>query len=140
MCDYFTDEGEILVDLPEVLYSDIHKISTIDWMILDENGELMPDKTKISHQLCIGRTSYFSVTFSESNIIPQWRIKFVDESKQFTEEEIEYYEGLIKLTPFDNTVLALKPGKASSLKGKRFILSVSDANGDYLSSIELEVA
>jgi len=36
--------------------------------------------------------------------------------------------------------LSLKPGKASSLKGKHFILSVSDSNGEYASSIELEVA
>ena len=50
------------------------------------------------------------------------------------------YIGYMKLTKFDSTTLALKVAKASSLKGKEFILSVSDMNGDYKSSIRLEVA
>ena len=46
----------------------------------------------------------------------------------------------MKLTKFDNTILALKPAKASSLKGKEFNLWVSDINGDYESFIRLEVS
>ena len=46
----------------------------------------------------------------------------------------------MKLTKFDKSTLAIKPAKASSLKGKKFVLSVCDSNGEYYSSIDLEVA
>jgi hypothetical protein len=37
-------------------------------------------------------------------------------------------------------VISVRLSKAKSLEGKRFVLSVSDASGNYYSSIELEVA
>ena len=46
----------------------------------------------------------------------------------------------MKLTKFDAATIAIKPAKASSLKGMKFILSVEDVDGQYASSIEVEVS
>ena len=45
----------------------------------------------------------------------------------------------MKMTKLNSSILALKPAKASSLKGKMFNLSVSDSVGEYHSSIEVGV-
>lgn len=136
ICDYYTDEGDLLVDISIAETPDIKKTSEINWFMIDENGELTGGPVS---KLDLGMTYYFGVTFSSDNIDPQWKIELIDDYNEFTDEDKEYYIGLMKLTKFDNTTLALKPAKASSLKGKRFILSVSDFNGEYYSSIEVEV-
>ena len=76
--------------------------------------------------------------FPVENIDAQWRVELKNKDG-LSEEEIAYYEGLIKLTKFDESTLAIKPGKASSLKGKEFVLCVCDIKGNYHSSIELGV-
>ena len=137
ICDYYTDEGDVLVDIPTSVIPDINRTSQINWFTLDENGELIDG---LETKLRLGITYYFGATFSDENIDPQWRIELIDDYNEFSDKDKEYYMGLMKLTKFDSTILALKPAKASSLKGKRFTLSVSDVNGEYYSSIEVEVA
>ena len=133
VCDYYTDEGDILIDKPSVDMANNAKTSTIKWMNVNEDGELTEGtETKLQ----IGQSYYFEVKFSDIDIDPQWRINIVGD---YSEKDREKYIGYMKLTKFDTTTLALKPAKASSLKGKKFILSVSDVNGEYSSSIELEV-
>ena len=133
ICDYYTDEGDILIDKPSVNIVDNTKTSMIKWMNVNENGELLEGaETKLQ----IGQSYYFEVEFSDENIDPQWRIDIVGD---YSEKDKEKYIGYMKLTKFDTTTLALKTAKASSLKGKKFILSVSDVNGEYSSSIEVEV-
>ena len=134
ICDYYTDEGDILIDKPIVNIVDNTKTSVIKWMNVDENGELT-EGTESTLQ--IGQSYYFEVKFSDINIDPQWRIDIVGD---YSEKDREKYIGYMKLTKFDSSALALKPAKASSLKGKKFILSVSDVNGEYNSSIEVEVS
>lgn len=134
ICDYYTDEGDITISEPTIS-PDTTKTSEIKWMTVNENGEL---EQGIETTLQIGQTYYYEVEFSDSGIDPQWRITPAD--GMLTDEEKEYYIGLMKLTKFDASTLAVKPAKASSLKGMKFILSVSDFNGNYYSSIELEVA
>lgn len=136
VCDYYTDEGDVLVDIPIIETPDVEKTSYINWMTTDMNGELIDG---IETKLEIGSTYYFEVKFSSPNVDPQWKINIVDDGNNLTDEDKEYYIGLMKLTKFDSTTLALKPAKASSLKDKKFVLSVSDSNGEYYSSIELEV-
>jgi hypothetical protein len=133
VCDYYTDEGNIVIDIPNIP-SIVDKTSSIKWMSVDENGELV---NGIETTLNIGKTYYFEVKFSDNNIDPQWVIEPIGE---YTNDEKDYYIGLMKMTKFDSSTLALKLAKASSLKGKKFTLSVSDTNGGYYSSIELEVA
>lgn len=137
VCDYYTDEGDILVDIPIVDTPDAEKTATISWLTTNEDGELIDG---VETKLEIGITYYFGVTFSADNVDPQWKIELIDENEEFTDEDKEYYIGLMKLTKFDGTTLALKPAKASSLKGKKFTLSVSDSNGEYYDSIIVEVA
>lgn len=136
VCDYYTDEGDVKVDIPVDNTPDTEKQSAISWMTTDINGELTDG---VETTLEIGSTYYFEVKFSHPNIDPQWKIELIDNNNEFTEKDRAYYIGLMKLTKFDTTTLALKPAKASSLKDKKFILSVSDSNGEYYSSIELEV-
>ena len=133
VCDYYTDEGDILINKPDVDTSYDTKTSTIKWMTVDEQGELVEGTES---KLQIGQIYYFEVKFSDANIDPQWRIDLVGD---YSEKDKEKYIGYMKLTKFDYSTLALKPAKASSLKGKKFILSVEDINGQYPSSIELEV-
>ena len=133
VCDYYTDEGDILIDKPIIDIPDDTRTSTIKWMDINENGELIEG---MQSKLQLGQTYYFEVKFSNENIDPQWRIDLVGD---YSEEDIEKYIGYMKLTKFDYSTLALKPAKASSLKGKKFVLSVEDINGKYSSSIELEV-
>lgn len=139
ICDYYTDDGDIQVNTPIIGVPDDTKSSEIYWMFVNTDGELDHGNDTSLELLQIGQTSYFMAVFSDENIDAQWRLKLVDE-EGLSEDDVAYYEGLMKITKFDTTTIALKPGKASSLKGKKFILSVSDASGEYKSSIEVEVA
>lgn len=134
VCDYYSNEGDIRIDAPEVFVSDDEKTSSINWYEVDEYGELI---SAVPAKLEVGTTYYFGATFSDDNIDPQWRIELLGD---YSDKDREYYIGLMKLTKFDNTILALKPAKASSLKGKEFNLWVSDMNGNYESFIGLEVS
>ncbi len=135
VCDYYTDEGDIIINEPTKDETDVTKTSEIRWMTVNDRGEL---EQGMETELQIGQTYYYEVKFSDIGIDPQWRIVPVDET--LTDEEKEYYIGLMKLTKFDSSTLAVKPAKASSLKGRTFVLSVSNTTGEYYSSIELEVA
>lgn len=137
VCDYYSDEGDIQIDKPSVKMTDDTKLSTIHWMTVNTNGELEENADQ-NVKLYIGQTSYFTAEFSDENIDGQWRIELAN-TDGLSDEEISYYVGLMKLTKFDSSTIALKPAKASSLKGMKFILSVEDINGQYASSIEVEV-
>lgn len=133
VCDYYTDDGDISVNIPK---NENYYVGTseISWLTIDKYGELIASaETKLD----LGTTYYFGVKFSNDGIDPQWRVDLLG---SYSDEDKEYYVGLMKLTKFDDTILALKPAKASSLKGKKFSLMVSDFDGNYKSSIELEVA
>jgi len=137
ICDYYTDEGDIRVDIPIIDSPSTEKLSIISWFTTNDDGELIDG---VETELKIGTVYYFGVEFSDDDIDPQWKIELIDENNEFTDEDKEYYAGLMKLTKFDTSTLALKPAKASSLKGKKFTLSVSDSNGEYYDSIIVEVA
>lgn len=134
VCDYYTNEGGIQV---EGLEQSSTEECIIYPMKVNGKGELDFDYSEEPF-LQTGVTSYFTVKFPVENLDAQWRIELKDKSG-LDKEKIAYYEGLIKLTKFDASTLAIKPGKASSLKGKEFILCVCDINGNYHSSIDLGV-
>lgn len=136
ICDYYTDEGDIQIDIPEVETPIVGKTSEINWLTKDENGEFIDS---IETELELGTTYYFGATFSEENIDPQWKIQLIDDEGVYSDEDKEYFIGLMKMTKLDSSILAVKPAKASGLKGKVFTLSVSDSVGEYYSSIEVEV-
>jgi len=143
VCDYYSNEGDIQIDKPVVETPDNTKSSEIHWMYVGDDGELDYGDEMSLELLQIGQTSYFMAKFydgtDEIKVDGQWRIKLAN-TDDLSEEEISYYIGLMKLTKFDFSTVALKPAKASSLKGVKFILSVEDINGQYASSIEVEVS
>lgn len=143
VCDYYTDEGDIQIDKPIVEAPDDTKSSTILWMAVNDDDELEETIDSTLKTLQIGQTSYFMAKFyngdDEVKIDGQWRIELSDVSN-ISEEDISYYVGLIKITKFDSSTIAIKPAKASSLKGMKFILSVEDIDGEYSSAIEVEVS
>ena len=137
VCDYYNDEGDIQIDKPVVETPDATKSSEIHWTYVNDDGELEENTDSTLEILQIGQTSYFMATFkdgdTEVKVDGQWRIELA-ETDGLSEEDIAYYVGLMKLTKFDSSTVALKPAKASSLKGKEFKLIVSDIDGQYESS------
>lgn len=133
ICDYYTDGGDININIRQ---NEDNYIGTseIIWLTIDEYDELIVgEETKLD----LGLMYYFEARFSELNVDPQWDIELFGD---YSEEDKEYYVGLMKLTKFSDNTIAIKTAKASSLKGKKFILTVSDFDGNYKSSIGLEVA
>ena len=126
ICDYYTDEGNIKVDIP---LSPVG-VSSIAWKTLDSDGTLIDGEPGLLER---GVTVYFEVV-SEDKFDPEWHLELLTES-----DDEEYYVNLIQVTEFDDKVVAVKPRKAGSLVGKQFRLSVSDKAGNYYSSIDLEV-
>ena len=139
ICDYYANNGEVKIDIPEDVVSDESHVSRIVKMEVNSDGEL-DVSTDESNLLELGKSYYYNVEFSSSSIDPQWKVSLSDDNNEYSDEEKIYYERLIKINQFDKLTISIKPGKATSLKGKKFILSVSDYNGDYYSSIDLEVA
>ena len=139
ICDYFDDSGEIRVDEPEEQSSD-KRTSVIKRMWVDQNGELIENDGSYPVLLYLGKASYYTVEFSKNGVQPDWRLEMIDENDEFTEDEKDYYNKLLVITKYDDTTIAVKPGKAYSLLGKKFLLTVQDHQGYYKSSLELEVA
>lgn len=141
VCDYYTDEGDIQIDKPTVETPDITKFSEIYWMTVNDDGEL-EENIDQNAELQIGQTSYFATKFYEGldeiKVDGQWRIELA-ETDGLSDEDISYYVGLMKLTKFDTSTIALKPAKASSLKGMKFVLTVSDIDGQYEGSKVVKV-
>ena len=113
--------------------------SHIQWMTLNDDGELEPLIDKSRQALYIGKNSYFEYTLPYSDMKSEWNLHIVDKNNEYTEREVSYYNGLMKITVLDNVSISIKPGKAKSLIGKRFTLTATDNNGDNMSYIILEV-
>ena len=138
ICDYYTDSGDQkteTIQKPQTMITN----SQISWLTLNDEGELEPLLDRSRQYLYIGKNSYFEYKLPYSYLTSEWNLSLVDKNSEFSDEEKLYYEGLMKLTVMDNVTISLKPGKAHSLIGKRFILSATDNNGDNHSSIEVEV-
>lgn len=138
ICDYYTDSGDQkteIIQKPQTMITN----SQIEWMYLNDDGELEPLYDRSKQYLYIGKNSYFEYKLPYSDLTSEWNLSLLDKTSEFSDEEKSYYEGLMKLTVMDNVTISLKPGKAHSLIGKRFILSATDNNGDNHSSIEVEV-
>lgn len=136
VCDYYTPKGVPQVDSPVVI--EPYGTSRIYWLYKNAAGELEKNTGAYPEYLEVGKSSYFLVEFSEPGVTPLWRIELLS-TEELNGKESSYYEGLLKLTSYDDNTLVIKPGKAKSLKGKWFRLHVEDAKGHYSSSIDMEV-
>lgn len=139
ICDYYDDSGEIMIDEPQEQSSET-KTSVIHRMVVNDNGELIENDGTHPTALSLGKVSYYEVVFSDEGVIPEWRTSLIDDNDEYTDKQKDYYENLLVLTKYDDSTLAIRVGKAGSLAGKHFTLSVQDYAGYYKSSIELEVS
>ena len=139
LCDYYNGSGEIVTK--QESHVDSSARSYIWSAIVDENGILQRNRAqdKILH---IAKFSYFNVEFYLKNKIQdlntEWRIDYNGNS-DLSDEEIKHLCDLLVMRQIDKTTISIKPAKTNKLIGEKFILSVQDSNGDYASSIELEV-
>lgn len=133
ICDYYSQIGESKIDYTPsaILSSHIHN------MKLNEHNELELVSTDANSDIYIGTYAYFVAEFPDNSILSNWKI--ILNNPEDYEKSSSYYENLLKMEQIDSHTLLLKPGKAKSLIGKTFTLSVSDEKGEYYSSIELEV-
>lgn len=149
ICDYFEDNGEVKIET--VTGSDITKTSYIWTAHINENGELEHDyvsqvvRDADYNKLHLSQLSYFIVEYYDENntivvsgIDPEWRISLVNDNN-YSSKEIARLEKMIKLEEIDHYTVSVKPSKAYDLIGKKFVLSVQQADGEYTSSITLEV-
>lgn len=135
VCDYYLNTGDISSPEPTG-EDDPEKTSTITYMVTNADGELEPGSEM--PKLVIGTTYYFSVAFSndDDESTGQWRITYSDQD----DENRLAYEKLMVIRNVNDTTISLRPGKSNKIKGKTFTLAVCDANGNYESSITVEVA
>ena len=82
--------------------------SQIEWMYLNDDGEIEPLLDRSKQFLYIGKNSYFEYKLPYADLTSEWNISLVDKNSEYTEEEKSYYEGLIKLTVMGITILLLK--------------------------------
>lgn len=134
LCDYYNDTGDIVVDKPTV-DPDPEKTSTISYMVVNADGEL-EESSEFPATLDIGKTYYYRSSFSNDNVDGQWRVLLVG---NYTEEERIAIERLMVLRVIDSNTVSLRPAKSKKLPGLQFKLNVCDINGDYSSSVDVEV-
>ena len=137
VCDYYTNMGDIKFDVLEDNLAD--KEFSIVQMFINENEELIESEVGPSASVQIGNISYYQAKLGYDKVSAVWNIELLDPLDNFDEEETKRLEGLIKLTVYEDNIVAVKPSKANSLVGKRFKLTASQNNGNYKTSIEWEV-
>lgn len=139
LCDYYTDSGVIKTDAPEPK-PDPMKTSTIKYMVLDTDGNFV--ESTIPPLLHRGDIAYFKL-FSSQEITPDWRVELTycptKDINDMTETQINYYNNLLKLVTLDEDDLQVKVAKAKSIIGCKYQLAVMDQNGNYYSTIDIEV-
>lgn len=131
VCDYYTASGDTQVVLDGNSKTPQHT-SVITYQELDADGYLAG--ADMVSQVNIATAYYFKAT-TDDGTAPNfvWRIK-VDGCA-----DGDALQKLVYLTRVAGDTTMLKIAKSNKLNGKTIILSASDANGDYTSSIGLEV-
>lgn len=134
ICDYYTFMGESKNQAKLPPNCEESEIVCMELNNMDELEESVNPNCKLK----LGIPSYFAAKFPEAIVdTPEWKITLLENSVY--EKPNSYYENLIRIELLSNNCVIIKPGKANSLIGKSFVLSVSDIQGDHRSSLELEV-
>lgn len=132
VCDYYLDTGDI--SSPEAPQEpDAEMTSSIAYMAINSDGEL--EESQDAPALNVGETYYYSAAFSDDDVVADWRITLVGD-----DDDRLALEKLMVLRNVDDHTVSVRPGKSNRIKGRSFTLSVCDADGNYKSSITLEVA
>lgn len=139
LCDYYNSFGEVVTK--QESHIDDTARSFLWSAIVDENGVLQRNQEQ-DNILHIAVISYFNVEFflkgKLQDLNAEWRINY-NGTSELSEDEIKHLCDLMVMRQIDKSTISIKPAKTNKLIGERFILSVQDSNGDYASSIELEV-
>lgn len=137
VCDYYTNMGESQVEDNNPIYPDVSASYDIYQLHVNQDGELDYSGTVVKSNLYLGQPVYFGIRPDAQEKDLEWQIHLKDDAVPIKEKE--YYEGLIKINRFDSYTVLVKAGKAHSLIGRKFILSISDHDQNQYSSVELEV-
>ena len=137
ICDYYTNTGDTTFVIPkEVVLDDNYRISEL---LLDNNNELVDQNMIINNIIHCGERYFYQALLRDESIPCVWDIELQDDLEQFSLQEKQYFERLVKLTNYNDNIVEIKPGKAGSLVGKLFHLNASREDGEYIASIDLEV-
>lgn len=134
VCDYYNGSGSEQVEPEEPTKDPSEDVANIYQCEVDAYGEMQ--RTTSIEPLHIGKTSYFEAVFKGDNIHPKWKIDCLGD---LSDSEKSYYIKLLSVNTVDETIISIKPGKANTLAGKKFKLTVTNEKGDSMCSIELEV-
>lgn len=137
ICDYYSQNRQLELDEPEHYDPDVTEIILL---IYDPTTNTLGTPTPITSivDVKVGNNIYFGLKDWSGDGIPNWRLTLSPSSSDALHKD-EYYVNLMKITQIDSETIAIKPGKASSLIGKKFELCTYDANGNSHSKVELEV-
>lgn len=150
VCNYYDEDGDVITDPITPTTPDPEKTSVIYWGKLNDNNELIKDETP-DLSLKIGTMSYFISEFSDNKVSSvEWRVSYINvtpEDENLPDKRKDYYCGLLKVADFGEShtdeiavsSISIRPNKNKGLIGKKFLLSVQNHEGEYFSSIELEV-
>ena len=137
VCDYYVNTGDMTSDIPQENLLD--KQFEITQLFENENHELVEQPGLVSSILHQGNIYYYQARLGHINVPAVWDVKLIDDLNEYSDDEKLRLERLIKITSYDDNVVAVKPAKANSLLGKRFTLTASHENGSYAYSIDWEV-
>ena len=93
----------------------------------------------INNIIHCGERYFYQALLRDESIPCVWDIELQDDLEQFSLQEKQYFERLVKLTNYNDNIVEIKPGKAGSLVGKLFHLNASREDGEYIASIDLEL-
>ena len=145
LCDYYSKTRDIKVNPVELdkEFPDISIPFDIKWGIVDDEFLVADeDQSEESHSLHCGETSFFicDVDMHDGEVYKfNWSLQLIDEENEISQEDNDYYIGLLDINNIDDSSISIKPAKANSLIGKRFVLTAQDKNNIYKSELELEV-
>ena len=132
VCDYYNNEGDIVVEEPTV---EPTVTSQIEYMVVNADGEL--EVSSEFPTLTIGNTYYYHAIFDDNTLSRQWRITLIGD---YDDETRYALERLMVIRNIDDETISLRPGKSNKIKGLTYELSVSDINGNNAAAITVEVA
>lgn len=132
VCDYYNNEGDIVVEEPAV---EPTVTSQIEYMVVNADGEL--EVSSEFPTLTIGNTYYYHAVFDDNTLSRQWRITLIGD---YDDETRYALERLMVIRNIDDETISLRPGKSNKIKGLTYELSVSDINGNNAAAITVEVA
>lgn len=136
VCDYFTDNGNVIPKKPEFINSDVVQITSLSIREDETLGNPVPITLS---KIKIGTENYFGISGWDDSKKTNWKIE-LEQGYSDEKHTNEYYENLVKISEVGGSAILVKAGKAKSLVGKLFKLCVYDLEGHIYATCKLEVS